>query len=89
MIIDSHGLAIKEKKTDILNRIQSFSLFPQENSVSVNMIGEETPKYKFNYPTLPIAKNVWNDLREKASEGTFLEFYTNIALWLEEKLSGN
>ena len=49
LIIDSHGLAIKEKKTDVLQRIQSFSLFPQENCVSVNMFGEKNPKYKFSY----------------------------------------
>ena len=35
LIIDSHGFAIKQKITDILQRIQSFSLFPQENAVGV------------------------------------------------------
>ena len=31
VIIDSHWLAIKEKMTEVLQRIQSFSLLPQEH----------------------------------------------------------
>ena len=84
VIFDSNGFAIKDKKTDIHQRIQSFSLFPLENSVSVNMIGEKDPKYKFNFPTLAEAKKVWKDLSEKTRNVSFLEEYTTVALWLEK-----
>ena len=87
VIIDSHGLAIRDKKTDIIQKFQSFSLFPKENSVSVNMVGEENPKYKFSYPNLSTAKEEWNKLREVAKNYTHLDLYTMIALWLEDKLS--
>ena len=87
VIIDSHGMALKDKKTDILQRIQSFSLFPQENCVSVNMIGEEIPKYKFSYSTLSEAKDEWNKLREGTKKGSSLSCYAKVALWLENALS--
>ena len=87
VIIDSHGMAIKDKKTDVLQRIQSFSLFPQEKCVSVNMIGEETPKYKFNYPTLSVAKDEWDNLRKNTRTCSSLNCYTKVALWLDEALS--
>lgn len=87
VIIDSHGMAIKDKKTDVLHRIQSFSLFPQEKCVSVNMIGENIPKYKFSYPTLSIAKDEWDNLREDTRTCSSLNYYTKVALWLEDTLS--
>ena len=87
VIIDSHGMAIKDKKTDVLQRIQSFSLFPQENSVSVNMIGEKNPKYKFFYLSLAKAKEEWNNLRLGTRQDSSLVCYTKVALWLEELLA--
>ena len=89
VIIDSHGLAIKEKKTELLQRIQSFSLFPQENSISINMIGEKTPKYKFKFPTLDNAKSEWNTLRESSLKDNYIIWYTKIALWLENCFTKN
>lgn len=88
LIIDSHGLAIKEKKTDILNRIQSFSLYPKENSVSVNMIGEKKHSYKFIFKTLQEAKANWK-LLASFSKGFIIDEYTEIILWLEKQFIKN
>ena len=38
VFIDSQGITIKKKMTEILQKIQSFSLFPQEKSVGINVI---------------------------------------------------
>ena len=64
LIIDSHGFAIKEKMTDILQRIQSFSLFPQENAVGINVNDGNGCKktYKAFYETLDKARKAWKDL---------------------------
>ncbi|MBQ7764166.1 hypothetical protein IJ384_02220 [bacterium] len=86
VIIDSQGLAIKEKMTEVLQRIQSFSLLPQENSVVVNIKEEKEPMYKFSFKDLKEAKTIWRDLCEK-TRCDELNYYTNIALWLEEQLS--
>lgn len=87
VIIDSQGLlAIKEKMTDVLQRIQSFSLLPQENAVAFNAIGEKTPKFKFFYSTKEEAKDVWTSLNKK-TRGSSLDMYTNTALWLDGELS--
>ena len=87
VIIDSQGLAIKEKKTDILQRIQSFSLFPLEKRVAINMIGENVPKYKFDYNSLEEARAEWDNLRNSTNNCNFLDLYSKVALWLEETLS--
>ena len=62
VVIDSHGLSIKEKMTEALHQIQSFSLFPKENSVAINMIGEKEPFIKFKYDSVEKAKAVWEKL---------------------------
>ncbi len=85
LIIDSHGLAIKKKMTDILQRIQSFSLFPKENSVAINMIGEKNPIYKFTFKTLQEAKANW-DYLTSLSKNSSLNEYTEVTLWLEKQL---
>ena len=36
--IDSKGVSIKKKMTEILQEIQSFSLFPQEKAVGITLI---------------------------------------------------
>lgn len=84
VIIDSHGFAIKEKKTDVLKRIQSFSLFPKENAVSINMVGEKEPLYKFSYKNLNEAKDTWESFNEIYKKESPLGEYTKVALWLEK-----
>ena len=86
VILDSHGLALKDKMTDILYRIQSFSLFPIEKSVGIRMRGVDDPVFKFDYGTISEAKNAWQELKD-CSSSTFIEEYTKVALWLEKKLS--
>ena len=86
VVIDSHGLALKEKMTDVLHRIQSFSLFPQDNAVGIRMIGEEVPAYLLNYSTKDEAKSEWQSLCGLTSK-TSLDVYTKVALWLEERLA--
>ena len=85
VILDSHGFAIKEKMTDILHRIQSFSLFPQENAVGIRMTGEKEPIYKFQYKTTEEARSEWESLIAQNSLNG-LEAYTNVALWLDSRL---
>ena len=89
VIIDSNGLALKDKKTDILQRIQSFSLLPLEQAVSINMIGEKEPKYKFYYPTLETARSEWDKIRESTRKCSSLEYYTKTALWIDNLLQKN
>lgn len=85
VILDSQGFAIKDKMTDILHRIQSFSLFPQDKAVGIRMIDEEAPAYLLNYSTKEQAKNEWQSLCELTSKIS-LDLYTKVALWLDEKL---
>lgn len=85
VVIDYYGLAIKDKKTDVLQRIQSFSLFPKENSVSVNMFNEKEAKYKFFFKNLDEAKRNWEDLCDKTNYNG-LNYYTIIALWIDKHL---
>ena len=59
VILDSQGLDIKEKITDILHRIQSFSLLPQENAVQIRMKDEKNSKFKYIYNTLEDARSDW------------------------------
>ena len=86
VIIDSHGFAIKEKMTDVLKRIQSFSLFPKENAVSVNMIGEHSPEYKFIYKDSKEARDTWDFLNKISENESNLSKYTKVTLWLEQNL---
>ena len=85
VIIDSHGLAIKNKMTDILQRIQSFSLFKEEQAIGINVDNGNEKTYKIKYDSYEEAKNSWKDLYEtyytKALEG-----YTKAALLLENFL---
>ena len=86
VVIDSHGLALKEKMTDVLHRIQSFSLFPLEKAVAVNMIGEKEPFYKWSYDTIEKAKNVWKKLSKIGKTNSRLNEYTIVTLWLDKNL---
>ena len=86
VVIDSHGLAIKEKMTDILHRIQSFSLLLLENAVGINVVGQEEPAYKFVYNDLDEAKSAWRNLSGKSCSNG-LEEYTNLALLLDKNFS--
>ena len=86
VIIDSQGLlAIKEKMTDVLQRIQSFSLFKEEQAIGINVDNGNEKTYKIKYDSYEEAKNSWKDLYEtyytKALEG-----YTKAALLLENFL---
>ena len=85
VIIDSHGFAIKDKMTDFLQRIQSFSLFTQENAVGINTNGVTKNVYKFTYKTLEEAKKAWRELCTTAQHDN-LEGYSNVAIWLDNKL---
>jgi hypothetical protein len=87
LIIDSQGFAIKEKMTDILQRIQSFSLFPEENAVGVNVNDgkNNTKTYKTVYKTLDKAKDVWKDLY-KTSQKDCIDRYTEVTLWIDNFL---
>ena len=87
LIIDSHGFAIKEKMTDILQRIQSFSLFPQENAVGVNVNDGRGNKktYKTVYSSLEKAKEAWTSLYRTGQQCN-LEAYSQLVLWIEKML---
>jgi len=84
VVIDSHGLSIKEKMTEALHQIQSFSLFPQENSIAINMINEKEPFIKFKYDSIKKAKAVWEKLLKIDNTQSNLEKYTLLTLWLEK-----
>ena len=86
VVIDSYGLAIKKKMTDVLYRIQSFSLFPEEQAVGIRMIDEKNPLFKFFYATKAEARSEWDDLCKVKNEKN-LELYTKVALWVEERLA--
>ena len=85
VVIDSHGIAIKKKMTEVLQRIQSFSLFTQENAVGINFDKGEDRVYKFKYDSFELAKQAWKDLYEKSNENS-LETYTKVALLIENLL---
>ena len=85
VVLDSYGLALKDKMTEVLYRIQSFSLFPKDNAVGIRMQGEEEPVFKFTYNSITDAKDAWLKL-QGYEDYTFLEKYTKVALWLEKKL---
>lgn len=86
LIIDSQGIAIKKKKTDVLQRIQSFSLYPQENSVGVKMLSKLGDSiYKFKYESYEKAHMIWREFCESCQKNN-LEGYTNFVLWLEENI---
>ena len=86
VVIDENGLALKEKMTDILHKIQSFSLFTKENSVGIRMAKEDNVLYKFKYKSYEKAEAVWKNLADISKNKSFLEQYTIIALWLDKKL---
>lgn len=83
IVIDSSGIAIKEKMTEILQRIQSFSLFTQENCIGINTNGIESKTYKLNFANLEEAKQAWKDLYQTAHKDK-LEGYTKVALLLDK-----
>lgn len=87
VVIDPHGFAIKEKMTDILQRIQSFSLFMLENALGLNVktSSNENKTYKFKFATIDEARKIWKDFYETSGSNS-LEGYTKIALWLDEHL---
>lgn len=86
VVIDNHGLAIKEKMTDVLHRIQSFSLFPNENTVAINMIGEKEPLCKLKYASKEKAEAIWQKLSKIGKTKTVLDEYTILTLWLDKCL---
>ena len=86
LIYDSHGFAIKKKMTEVLQRIQSFSLFPYENAVGINVNGNANKIYKFKLKTLDEAKQLWNDLVETCRKNR-LEGYTKIILMIENQIA--
>ena len=86
VVIDSKGLALKDKMTDVLHKIQSFSLYPKENAVAINMIGEGEPAYKLTYATIEKAKTIWGKLSKIAKTKSCLDEYTIITLWLDKCL---
>ena len=63
VVLDSYGLALKDKMTEVLYRIQSFSLFPKDNAVGIRMQGEEEPVFKFTYNSITDAKDAWLKLQ--------------------------
>lgn len=83
VIVDSKGIFIKKKMTETLQKIQSFSLFPLENSVGIT-IEEQGKKsiYKDIYKTLEEAKCAWKNLYDHTGLDN-LESCTKIALWLD------
>ncbi len=82
--IDSKGVSIKKKMTEILQEIQSFSLFPQENAVGITLIENlEKKVYRMFYKTDEIAKENWKRLCDTSNLNK-LEVTTKIALWLEK-----
>ena len=84
VVIDSKGIAIKKKMTDILQRVQSFSLYPQENAVGITVLEDSVKKtYKMYYETVDEAKKNWENLFDKTNLNK-LEALTKIALWLEK-----
>ena len=84
IVIDEHGIAIKKKMTETFERIQSFSLFTQENAVGINVRDKKSSTYKFKFPTLESAKTIWKDFYE-TSRNNSLEGYTKVALFLDEQ----
>lgn len=84
IVIDEHGIAIKKKMTETLERIQSFSLFIQENAVGINVRDKKSSTYKFNLPTLESARALWEDFY-KTAHNNALEGYTKVALFLDEQ----
>ena len=85
VIIDSHGLAIKRKMTDILQRIQSFSLYMLEDAVGINFVGDKKETLKFKYNSLEDAEFVFNSFC-KDSRTNRLDEYANVALFLDKNL---
>ena len=85
VIVDEHGIAIKKKMTETLERIQSFSFFTQEKAFGINVKGNESKTYKFMLPTLEAAKSIWKDFYE-TSRNNALDGYTKVALFLDEHL---
>lgn len=83
VFIDSQGITIKKKMTEILQKIQSFSLFPQENSVGISVMeNSEKNIYKLFYETLEEAKDNWKNLCNMKNLNK-LESTTKVALWLD------
>lgn len=89
VVIDENGLALKEKMTDILHKIQSFSLLTKENAVGIRMANEDNILYKFKYKSYEKAESVWKKLANISKNKSFLEKYTIIALWLDKRLGKN
>lgn len=88
VIIDSHGIAIKEKMTENLSRIQSFSLFTLENAVGINFNGDKKNTFKFSYPSFEEAKKAWLEFSE-ITKNDFFEGYCKIALWMDKHFKNN
>ena len=89
IFIDSKGISIKKKMTEILQKIQSFSLYPQENAVGISVIENlEKKVYKMTYKTEDEAKSTWKNLYDTTNLNK-LEATTKIALWLENYFESN
>ena len=82
VVLDSHGLAIKKKMTDILLRIQSFSLYTLENAIGINMNGDKKESIKFKFDSLEEAKSIWKRLAD-FTHNSHEESYTETALFMD------
>ena len=83
VFIDSQGITIKKKMTEILQKIQSFSLFPLERAVGITVIENNEKKVlKMFYKTTEEAKRSWRTL-SNCSWLNNIESHTIIALWLD------
>ena len=79
IFINSQGITIKKKMTEILQKIQSFSLYPQDNAVGITVLGKDTKNiYIKTYETLEEAKNIWYSF-SKNNFSEQLEHLTEIA----------
>ena len=85
VIIDSYSFSIKDKKTEIQNMIQSFSLFTKENAVGINLIGDCKKTLKIYYDNIEEARNAWNELRANDKKD-HLETYVKAALILDKEI---
>lgn len=85
VIVDSHGFSIKDKKTELINKIQSFSLFIKEKAVGINLLGNSKQTFKVYFDELEEAENLWNELRV-SDRSNRLESYAKATLILDNQI---
>ena len=84
VIVDSTGISLKRKMTDINQKIQSFSLYMKENALGIHVIGDKRELFKFSYATLEEAKLAWQHLNNSDKQDR-LKGYGEVALLLDKK----